>query len=56
MRFRRPVYIGDTVTARATVAEKIDRGNRVVLKIECIVDGKRVIAGDAEVVAPSREA
>ena len=56
LRFRRPAYIGDTVTARATVAEKIDRGNRVVLKIECIVDGKRVIAGDAEVVAPSREA
>lgn len=56
MRFRRPVYIGDTVTARATVAEKIDRGNRVVLKIECIVDGKRVITGEAEVVAPSREA
>lgn len=56
MRFRRPVYIGDTVTARATIAEKIDRGNRVVLKIECIVDGKRVITGDAEVVAPSRGA
>ena len=56
MRFRRPVYIGDTVTARATVAEKIDRGNRIVLKIECIVDGKRVITGDAEVGAPSREA
>ncbi|MEZ6001811.1 MaoC family dehydratase [Hyphomonas sp.] len=56
MRFRRPVYIGDTVTARATVAEKIDRGNRIVLKIECIVDGKRVITGEAEVVAPSREA
>ena len=56
MRFRRPVYIGDTVTARAEVAEKIDRGNRVVLKIECIVDGKRVITGQAEVVAPGREA
>jgi len=54
MRFRRPVYIGDTVTARAEIAEKIDRGNRVVLKIECIVDGKRVITGDAEVVAPRR--
>lgn len=56
MRFRRPVYIGDTVTARAEIAEKIDRGNRVVLKIECIVDGKRVITGEAEVVAPSRGA
>lgn len=56
MRFRRPVYIGDTVIARAEIAEKIERGNRVVLKIECIVDGKRVITGEAEVVAPSREA
>ena len=56
MRFRRPVYIGDTVTARAEIAEKIDRGNRVRLKIECVVDGKRVITGEAEVVAPSREA
>ncbi|MCA8900029.1 MAG: MaoC family dehydratase [Hyphomonas sp.] len=56
MRFRRPVYIGDTVTARAEIAEKIDRGNRVKLKIECIVDGKRVITGEAEVVAPSRGA
>ena len=56
MRFRRPVYIGDTVTARAEIAEKHDRNNRVVLKVECIVDGKRVIAGEAEVVAPSREA
>jgi 3-hydroxybutyryl-CoA dehydratase len=56
LRFRRPVYIGDTVTARAEIAEKKDRGNRVILKIECIVDGKRAITGDAEVVAPSREA
>ena len=56
MRFRRPVYIGDTVTARAEVSDKNDRGNRVTLKIECLVDGKRVIAGEAEVVAPSREA
>lgn len=56
MRFRRPVFIGDTVTARAEVTEKNDKGNRVTLKIECIVDGKRVIAGEAQVVAPSRGA
>ncbi|MGH1422922.1 MAG: MaoC family dehydratase [Hyphomonas sp.] len=56
MRFKRPVLIGDSVTVRATVAEKQDRGNRVTLKVECIVNEKRVITGEAEVVAPSRDA
>jgi len=56
MRFRRPVYIGDEVTVRAEVAEKNDRGNRVTLAVACIVNGKRVITGEAQVVAPSREA
>ena len=54
MRFKRPVHIGDVVTVRAEVSEKHDRGNRVTLKIECLVEGKRVISGEAEVVAPSR--
>ena len=39
---------------RAEVADKQDRGNRVTLKIECLVEGKRTITGEAEVVAPSR--
>lgn len=56
MRFRRPVFIGDSVTVRATVSDKQDRGNRVTLKVECIVDDKRVITGEAQVVAPSKEA
>ncbi|MEL7482595.1 MAG: MaoC family dehydratase [Pseudomonadota bacterium] len=55
MRFRRPVFIGDEVTVRAEVAEKVDRGNRVTLNVSCIVDGKRVITGEAQVVAPSKE-
>jgi len=55
MRFRRPVYIGDEVTVRAEVSEKIDRGNRVTLTVACIVNGKRVITGEAQVVAPTRE-
>ena len=54
MRFKRPVHIGDVVTVRAEVAEKHDRGNRVTLKVECLVEGRRVITGEAEVVAPSR--
>ncbi len=56
MRFKRPVHIGDTVIVRAEVANKEPRGHRVTLKIECIVEGKRVITGEAEVVAPSRPA
>ena len=56
MRFRRPVYIGDEVTARAEVTEKQDKGNRVTLKVSCSVDGKRCIAGEAQVVVPNREA
>ncbi len=53
MRFRRPVFIGSTVTVRAEVVEKQDRGRRVTLKVSCSVDGKPVITGEAGVVAPS---
>ena len=56
MRFKRPVYIGSVVTVRAEVAEKQDRGNRVTLTVACSVDGKVAISGEAQVVAPSREA
>lgn len=56
MRFRRPVFIGDHVTVRAEVAEKQDRGNRVTLKVSCSVDGKKVITGEAGVVAPTKPA
>ena len=53
MRFRRPVYVGATVTVRVEVAEKQDKGNRVTMKVSCMVDGKPVISGEAGVVAPS---
>lgn len=56
MRFRRPVFIGSEVTVRAEVSNKNPKGNRVTLKVECSVEGKRVITGEAEVVAPSRAA
>lgn len=55
MRFRRPVYVGTQVTVRVEVAEKVDRGNRVTMKVACLVDGKPVISGEAGVVAPSAE-
>ncbi len=56
MRFKRPVFIGSDVTVRAEVTEKQDRGNRVTLKVTCTVDGKVAIGGEAQVVAPSRNA
>lgn len=56
MRFRRPVFIGQEVIARAEVTEKMDKGNRVTLKVSCSVEGKRCIAGEAQVVVPSRDA
>ena len=56
MRFKRPVFIGSEVTVRAEVTDKQDRGNRVTLKVTCMVDGKTAIGGEAQVVAPSRNA
>jgi len=56
LQFRRPVRIGDEVTARAEVIEKIEKGNRVTLSVKCLVNGKPVVQGEAKVVAPSRKA
>jgi len=56
LKFRRPVRIGDKVTAVAEVQEKIERGNRVVLAVKCEVDGKPVVKGVAKVMVPSRAA
>lgn len=53
LRFVKPVYIGDTVTATATVVERIPEKNR--LKLETIVTnqkGEQVITGMATVMPP----
>jgi 3-hydroxybutyryl-CoA dehydratase len=56
LRFRRPVKIGDVVTARATVsALDADKG-RVTLQTVCLVDGRAVVEGEAVVIAPRRTA
>lgn len=54
MRFRRPVFIGSEVTVRVEITEMLERGNRVTLKVACIVDGKAAISGEAQVMVPSR--
>lgn len=35
LKFLKPVYVGDTITAVATVIEKMDEKHRVKIKTEC---------------------
>ena len=54
LRFRAPVRIGDTVTARVTVAA-VDRARRRVrLDTACLVGGAVVLDGEALVLVPER--
>ncbi|MCZ4354586.1 bifunctional enoyl-CoA hydratase/phosphate acetyltransferase [Roseovarius aestuarii] len=50
--FRAPVGLGDTVTVRVEVTEKLEKG-RLLLACTCLnQDGKMVIEGVARVIAP----
>ena len=53
LRFIRPVDLGDTITARVTVAEKRPELGVVVFDCHCVnQQGDEVISGRAEVRAP----
>lgn len=53
LKFTKPVHIGDTVTATATVEEIILEKNRVILDTTVInQDGEIVIQGKATVMPP----
>jgi len=53
LKFLAPVRPGDYVTAEVEVLE-IDHSRRSVrLDTRCLVDGKKVLAGEANVLAPS---
>lgn len=54
LRFRRPVKIGDAVTARATVRALDDKKGHVTLETVCQVNGKTVVDGEAVVMVPRR--
>ncbi len=54
MRFERPVRIGDTVIARATVTEVDVKGRKVKLACVCEVDGQTCMEADAEVIVRKR--
>lgn len=51
--FLAPVQIGDTITARVEVVEKMSEKGRVTLKTTCVnQDGKAVLDGEALVSPP----
>lgn len=54
--FLRPVFIGDTVTAKLTIIEVIEDKQRVVISTEAFVNGKLVATGQAKAWVPRREA
>jgi len=52
LRFLAPVKIGDVVAAVVQVAEMVEKGRRVRLECQCLVDGKPVLEGEAWVMVP----
>ena len=56
LRFRRPVHVGDSVTARVTVKELYPQRAHVMLATVCEVNGKAVLDGEALVMVPRRPA
>ena len=54
MTFRRPVRIGDEVTARVTVSAIDPERSRVTLATVCEAAGKTVVEGEAVVMVPKR--
>lgn len=56
LSFLKPVGLGDRVTVRVTVKEKIDEAHRLILACDCINQkGEVVIDGEAEVIAPTEK-
>lgn len=54
-RFVKPVYVGDTITARVEVAEVLVERNRLRLRTVCLnQDGEPVLDGEAWVI-PAKE-
>jgi phosphotransacetylase/acyl dehydratase len=53
LRFKKPVGVGDTITAKVKVARKIVETKHIILDCECLDQGgDSVISGEAEVIAP----
>ena len=55
LSFRRPVKIGDAVTARVTIQTLDARRGHATLATVCQVDGKTVLDGEALILVPRRD-
>lgn len=55
LKFLAPVRPDDTVVASVTVTDIDFAKRRVKLDCACMVEGKKVLAGEATVLAPSRK-
>lgn len=55
LKFLAPVRPGDLVTAEVEVTEIDHARRRVTMNTRCIVNDKKVLTGDAVVLAPSRK-
>jgi len=55
LKFLAPVRPGDMVEARVTVTDIDFSKRRVRMDCACTVDGKKVLVGEATVLAPSRK-
>ena len=53
LNFRGPVKIGDVIEVNVEVIELAEKGRRVRLKCECLVDGRLVLDGEGVLSAPS---
>ncbi len=52
LNFKKPVYLGDTVTATVTVTDINTEKKRVFFETVCMVKNKKVIDGSAELYIP----
>ena len=53
VEFLRPVYFGDTITARVEVIRRMVERNRVWLKTVCVnQEGQKILTGEAELLPP----
>ena len=51
LKFKAPVYMGDTITAEVEIIELIDEKNQIILKTVCTnQDGKVVIDGTGRIM------
>jgi 3-hydroxybutyryl-CoA dehydratase len=56
LRFKAPVRIGDTVTARATITDLLPEKRRATIQTVALVRNKVVLEGEAVVMVPQRAA